>query len=198
MEAALALGGVAVLAYAATNLDNLLLLVAVATRPAQPYASIVGGVVLATATLLALCGVASLAADFAPERWIGYLGVVPIAMGLRELLGWIRARPGREAVPAGAPVVRAPWVAGLMLANSADSLGVLVPLFAETRDALLPMLAAALLSASLLGCALGYWITTHERIGDLVRRVGPRIVPFVLIGVGLYVLLDTRSDVAPG
>jgi cadmium resistance protein CadD (predicted permease) len=81
-----------------------------------------------------------------------------------------------------------------MLANSADSIAALVPLFAETRDALLPLIGAVVLGASLLGCGLARWIATHERFGPPIQRLAPRLVPFALIAVGLYVLSNTRSD----
>lgn len=195
MESALTVGVVTLMAYVATNLDNLVLLVGVSSRPRQPFASIVAGVVLASAGLLALCLAAALAADFAPQRWIGYLGVLPIAIGLRELYRSRRAAPAASGVPdTDAPAIAARWVAGLMLANSADSLAALTPLVAESRDVLLPVVGAVVLATSLAGCGIARWITTHERVGARVQQLGQKLVPYVLIAVGLYVLLDTRTD----
>jgi cadmium resistance protein CadD (predicted permease) len=141
------------------------------------------------------CIGAAFAANFAPQRWVGYLGLVPIALGVHELYR-LYAPNSRE--PTGpepnAPPIPALGVAGVMLANSADSLSALVPLFAETRDALLPLIALVVLAASAIGCWLARWISSHERLGPLIRRMAPRLVPFVLIGVGLYVLSDTGTD----
>jgi cadmium resistance protein CadD (predicted permease) len=81
-----------------------------------------------------------------------------------------------------------------MLANSADSFVALVPIFAESRPALLPLIGAVVLALSVLACLLARWITTHRRVGPAIQRIAPRIVPFVLILVGLYVLSNTTTD----
>lgn len=195
VESALPVVGLVVLTFAATNLDNLLLLVGIVSRVGQPFARVVAGTLLAAIVMLALCVGAALAADFAPQRWVGYLGFVPVALGLRELYRLAAARSNEAREPyAGAAPIPALGVAGVMLANSADSIGALLPLFAETRDALLPLISAVVLAASLLGCALARWIASHERLGPPIRRIAPRLVPIVLIAVGLYVLSDTGTD----
>lgn len=198
MEDALSIAGLAVLAFAATNLDNLLLIVAALSRPGQSFGPVVAGVLLSSSATLALCVAAALAAGFAPEAWIGYLGLVPIGLGLLELHRLIRSRRAGEGdAHSDAPPMPAFGVAGVMLANSADSFGALVPLFAETRQSLLTVIVAAVILTSLCGCALARWIATHEHFGLPIRRVGPLLVPFVLIAVGLYVLSDTRTDSLP-
>ena len=195
MQGVLSIAGLALLAFAATNLDNLLLLVAALSRPAQGFRPIVTGVLLSSSTILALCVAASLAAGFAPHAWLGYLGLIPIGLGLLELYRLVTSRgTGAGNAPSDAPPIPALAVAGVMLANSADSLGALLPLFAESQHSLLPVIVAAVLLSSLVGCALARWIATHEHFGPPIRRVGPVLVPFVLIGVGLYVLSDTRTD----
>jgi len=195
MEAALSIASLAVLAFAATNFDNLLLLVAMLARSGQTVAPIFGGTLLAGGTMLSLCAAAALAASFAPQAWVGLLGLVPLGLGLRELYRLLQRR-GEDALEAdsAAKPISALGVAGVMLANSADSFGALVPLFAETQRGLQPAIAFAVLATSLLGCLLARWIATHERVGPAIRRIGPVLVPFVLIAVGLYVLSDTPTD----
>jgi cadmium resistance protein CadD (predicted permease) len=195
VEDALSIAGLAVLAFAATNFDNLLLIVGALSRPRQAFGPVVAGVLLSSSATLALCVAAALAAGFAPEASIGYLGLVPIALGLLELYRLVRSRgAGEGGARPDAPPIPALAVAAVMLANSADSVGALIPLFAETRHSLLPAIVAAVLLTSLCGCALARWIASHEHFGPPIRRVGPVLVPFVLIAVGLYVLSDTRTD----
>lgn len=198
MEGALSVIGVAVLAFAATNLDNLLLLVALAPRECETPASLVGGALLASAATLALGIGASLAADLVPQRWLGALGFVPLALGLRELGRLLRSPPEAAGVKAhGAPALGTPGLAGVLLANSGDTLAALVPLLAETRRALLPLVALAVLTTALLGCGVARWTASHARLGPLLQRIAPRLVPLVLIAVGLYVLANTAGDALP-
>ena len=191
----LSLAGIVLLAFTATNLDNLILLVGVLSRPGQAFASVLSGALLSAGVLAALCLGAAFAADLAPQRWIGYLGVVPIALGLRELYR-LAAAGGAETGKdgAGAAPIPAFGVAGILLASSADTLGALLPLFAETDDGLLPVLVAVMLAATLLGCELARRLASSQSLGPTLRRVGPRLVPIALIAVGIYVLSDTGTD----
>ncbi len=198
MESAFAVAGLAALAQAATGFDNLVLLVGVAARPGQRFTPILVGVMAATALLTAVYVGAAFGADLLPQGRLGLLGLVPIALGVRELaLLWRSAGEGAEAQgrrETAASAIGAAAVAGVMLANSGDALGALVPIFAETRDALLPAAVAAVLATTLAGCGLLHWVVTHESFGPPIRRVGPRLVPFVLIAVGIYVLTNTGTD----
>lgn len=194
MDSVLSLIGIVALAYIATNVDNTLLLVAVISRDGQPFASVVGGALLAATAMLAVCLAAAFAADLAPQRWLGWLGLVPIALGLRELHRLFTADSGAPARGVHAGAIGPLAVATVLLSNSADSFAALAPIFAETRDSLLPLIAGVVLGASLLAVALAHWIATHARAGPLLRRIGPRVVPFVLIAVGLFVLSDTWTD----
>jgi cadmium resistance protein CadD (predicted permease) len=196
VESALLIVGLAAVAFAATNLDNLILLVGFVSRPSQPFAPVVVGALLSGLVMLILCACAALAAGFAPERWLGWLGLVPLGLGLRDLGRMLAARgaPTDAEAALTLPAVRAPSVAGVMLANSADSFGALVPLFAETRHALLPLIGAVILTLSLLACLAARSIASHPRIGPTLRTLAPRLVPFVLILVGLYILTNTRTD----
>ncbi len=182
------------LAFAATNVDNVLLLVYVIGRRGQRPGPVWVGALLTSATLVALCLAVAFAVDVAPQRWIGYLGVVPLALGMRELHRLATARREPAEAARDAPPLGAAAVTGVLLANSGDTLGALLPLFAETRDALLFAIAATTLGMSAIGCALAYAIASHARVGPIVERVGAWLVPFALIAVGVYVLLDTTTD----
>lgn len=198
MESELLIAGLAFLAFSTTNLDNVLLLVGFAARPGQPFAAVAGGALLGVTAMLALLVAAAVLADFVPMLWLGWLGLIPLAMGLREL-----ARLGTTvgaADPDGTDAVRpigAVGVAGVMLAHSGDSFGALAPLFAETRRALLPLIATVVLVVTGLACGLARWIVSHPRVGPAIRAVAPRLVPFVLIAVGLYVLTNSPTDTVP-
>jgi cadmium resistance protein CadD (predicted permease) len=195
LDSILVLAGITLLSFVGTNLDNLLLLVGFAARPGQRFAAIRLGALLSGAVLLTLCLGSALAADLVPTHWIGFLGVVPIGLGLRELHRLAATRPeGPLVANATTRPLSGLGIASVMLANSADSLAALLPLFAETETGSLPVLVAVVLATTLLGCELARRLATSRRMGALLRRVGPVLVPIALIAVGVYVLLDTRTD----
>jgi cadmium resistance protein CadD (predicted permease) len=186
---------VTVAAVAATNLDNLLILVGIQARAEQAFASLIVGMGIASLGLLGLCGVGSVIAAFAPVRWLGLLGLIPIGLGLREFyrLSQPTVTEADGSSTSGASI-SATGIAGLMLANGADSFGALLPIMAETRTSLLPAVGVTVLFTNLAIAFAARGVAGHPVIGPRVRSVGPKLVPFILIAVGCFVLADTGTD----
>jgi cadmium resistance protein CadD (predicted permease) len=195
LESGLFIAGLCALTLLATSFDNLLLLVAIHLRPGQDFVSMVWGVLFASLALLTLCIVGAELAVYVAPGWIGYLGLIPITLGLRELYAWWRNRGGTvEEMATGARPLSATAIALIMLANGWDSLAALMPIFAESRFELVVWGAGAIVIVSLLGCVLARAVSRSEWIGRPLARIAPVLVPIVLISVGLYVLSDTRTD----
>ena len=140
---------------------------------------------------------ASRLADAVPSSALGYLGIVPLAMGLyraRKLFG------GNAEVesPVVASALGTFGVAALTLANGADTLGVLLPLFAETADPWTYVLSATVLFAAALWFVLALWISRHPWIRANVARAERWLVPTLLIAVGSYILFNSTSDTVAG
>jgi cadmium resistance protein CadD (predicted permease) len=81
-----------------------------------------------------------------------------------------------------------------MLSNSGDSVAIFFPLLAESeRDALLWIVSSFLLCA-MLWAALAWYIADQPRIAVRIEKVGEKLVPWIMIAAGLYILLDTGTD----
>jgi len=194
MQDSLAIVGVALAAFVATNLDNLFFLIAFLADAKGRTLRVHAGFLLAIAGILLVGVGAAQAADFAPARYVGWLGIVPIALGLHSLE---RLRRDRAAPWPERPVERqagAFTVALVTLANAGDSFAVFVPLFAESEDPFVVLIVATGLVAGILWCVLATWLVEHQALGHSFRRIGPRLLPFLMIGVGIYVLINTGSD----
>lgn len=176
------------IAYSATNIDNFLALVGLASGGARNRPLVVGFGVAAVATLL-LAMSFSLLSYFASPGSLRYLGVIPIAVGVRLL-----ASSGNETA-AGAPrQISSVSVALLLAANSVDTVATFGPLFAES---------AAIVRWALI---LGYLVTALVMIRAVFRvsgtasrllenrRLVQLLAPLVMIGMGCYILLDTATD----
>jgi len=194
MQDSLGIVGITLAAFVSTNLDNLFLLVGFLAAAKERALRVQAGFVLAIVVVLAIGVAAAGAADFAAARYAGWLGVIPVAMGLRALVQLLRHR-GEELVQKSAdPAAGVLTVAFVTLANAGDSFAVFLPLFAETDDAFVVVIVATGMALALIWCALAAWLVDHETLGHSLRRVGPRLIPFLMIGVGGYVLLDTATD----
>ena len=194
--------GIAVVVFASTNVDDILLLSAFFSDPSFTRGQVVAGQLLGMAVLVmasAACAFLSLAV---PAGWIGLLGLAPLALGLRGL--WALWRD-RRAAGAGAPPdeprprpsrYKALAVAGVTVANGEDNLAVYIPLFASAPR-LMPFYAAVFAVMTAAWCALGYLLVHNPLVGDRIRRHGRAALPLVLIGLGLWILSDALVLLRP-
>jgi cadmium resistance protein CadD (predicted permease) len=179
--------GIGAMAFASTNLDGLLLLMALHahggfSRRAIALGQSVGMGVLVLASLAGAAG-----ASLAPVHWTPWLGLCPLALGVRALFAPATgpAGLGDASGPGGAG--RMLTVAGLTAAAGGDNLGAYIPLFASTPGAIPLYLAVfALLTAVwiLLARRLAASVLGRARIG-LCARV---ILPLALTALGLRTL----------
>ena len=171
------------MAFVATNLDDLFLLVAWFAAGRYRTRDIVLGQYAGIGALFAASVAASLLALVVPQAWLPWLGLAPILLGVMALL-----RKENDAGTAPLEGGFAP-VTMVTIANGADNVAVYVPLFA-TRDAQAIATMAAVFAAMLaLWCLGARWLVHHPAAGAPLRRWGPRAVPYVLIGIGLWILL---------
>ena len=176
-------------AYAATNVDNLLIMASLgAGRASRRH--LVAGFIVASSAVLLVASTAMFIDRIIPPEVLGYLGLVPISIGIYLLLF--------TNVQMENPASRAttwPAISGLLLANSGDTIFAIGPLFAESG------------SDARLGLALGFalvasvWLVLILNISQRVARsatlsrLGHRIAPWMMILVGLYILSDSATDV---
>jgi cadmium resistance protein CadD (predicted permease) len=182
--------------FAATNLDNLLLLVVLLAATGR-YLPILAGYFVSSLVILAISMVGVALGSWLDPGAVGYLGVIPVGLGLYTLLR--RGSDGAVSLPgyavAGAGTLRLGVGSfALMLGNSGDSLALLVPLLAETDRQFLPLVLASWISMALLLAGLARLIGGDERLAKRIADRGSRMIPWVMVAVGLYILLDTATD----
>lgn len=174
------LAGVAM--FAATNIDNLFLTAALLSDRSFRARDVVLGTYAGIGALYAISAAGSLVSLVVPPAVIAFLGVVPIAIGLKQL--WKREAAQTAAVGQGGILA----VAALNIAMGADNIGVYTPVFAASTAEAVAFYGG--LFAVLIGlwCYAAHRLVNHPSIGAPVRRYGPRLVPYVLIALGLWIL----------
>jgi cadmium resistance protein CadD (predicted permease) len=128
---------------------------------------------------------ASLLAWVLPAADLAWLGVVPVALGASLLLK--RKAQGDEEAPM--PPSGVLPVAAVTVANGADNLGVYIPLFATSTPSAIAVMGVTFAAMTALWCWAARWLVRHPAAGAPLRRQGPRAVPYVLVGIGLWILL---------
>jgi cadmium resistance protein CadD (predicted permease) len=181
--------------FAATNLDDLFLLLVWFADRSLPARAIVAGQLAGIAVLTGGSALLAYACWSLPAPWLALLGLLPLALGLLRLKSaWAVSSDGDLPDAAPAPGQGAPWLAVLLvtLANGADNLGVYVPLFAAQPDRLGP-LSLLFLAGTLLWCLLAWALVRRTGAAGRWRAALGRCLPFVLIALGLWILGDVRQ-----
>ncbi|KYF86898.1 cadmium resistance transporter [Sorangium cellulosum] len=199
MEQILPALGVSVVVFVSTNIDDILLLSAFFADPGFTARQVVAGQFLGMAALVLASVACALLAVRVPDGWIGLLGLAPLALGLRGLWALRRgpeAADDDEEPPGGAAGFKALAVASVTIANGGDNLGVYIPLFSSTPEHV-PLHAAVFAVMTGALCALGHRLVHHPVLGSRIRRYGRAALPFVLIGLGLWILSDALALARP-
>jgi cadmium resistance protein CadD (predicted permease) len=174
-----------VTAFAVTNLDDIFLLTVFFARRVPPR-RIVAGQYLGFAAIVAISLTLVWGVSLTiPRVWMRLLGILPLAMGLKELIDAHPFKYGDVGRPVRSFSVLS--IAAITLANGGDNVGVYVPLFVASGTHLrLILIVYGLLV--FVWCAVGKWFGRHALILKSLARWGHWIVPFVLIGLGGYIL----------
>ena len=168
--------------FAATNIDGLFLTAGLLSDRSFRPRDVIAGTYAGIGALYAISAAGSLVSLVVPASVIALLGLVPIVIGLKQLK--------KRDVEAPAELRKGGFVtvAGLNIAMGADNIGVYTPVFAASpwRDVLAYGVLFAVLIA--LWCYVAHRLVNHPSLGAPVRRYAPRLVPYVLIGLGLWIL----------
>ncbi|NUW30560.1 cadmium resistance transporter [Nonomuraea sp. SMC257] len=184
--------------FAGTNVDDLVVLTVLflssrangVPRPWQIWAGQYTGI----AALVGLSAVAALGLTVVPDRWVGLLGLLPFALGVRGLVAAVRSRKDTGGDPPPPAVASGMLtVAGVTIANGADNLSVYTPVFRAIGPVSSLVTIAVFAAGVALWCLAGSWLGSHHKVIEVVERYGHWIVPFVFMTIGALIVLE--SDV---
>lgn len=190
-------------AFVATNIDDIVILTFFFSRvnSSLRIRHIVLGQYLGFSALV----IASLPGFFGglmiPKAWIGLLGFVPIAIGISQLVKPSDDEPIPQTVSNEA-TTRSPMssllspqaysIAAITFANGGDNIGIYVPLFANSSLPKLTVIVSVFLIMIGVWCSVAYGLTRYPLIAQLITRFGKRLVPLVLICLGIFILIDSE------
>jgi cadmium resistance protein CadD (predicted permease) len=170
--------------FAATNIDDIVLLTFFFARRV-PTRNIVAGQYLGFLAIILLSCVGLLLTLAIPHQWTRALGLIPLGLGLKQLVLLFRPH-GSEGTPTDRRSLIS--IALVTLSNGADNVGVYIPFFSVNRRYLWLILTSyAFLVA--VWCTIGRWLGNHPMILSAVNRAGHLLVPIVFIGLGVYILM---------
>lgn len=191
-------------AFSATNIDDIIILLLFFAQINANFRprNIIFGQYLGFIILIILSLPGFFGGLIIPQHWIGLLGLLPIAIGISSLVN--RQEDSLEEIipetaQSEASTITSFFspqtysVAAVTIANGSDNISVYMPLFASSN--LNSFLVIISLFFLLLGvwCYAAYKLTHQKAIADILTHYGNNLVPFVLIGLGAFIVLKTQA-----
>ena len=189
-------------AFSATSIDELVILILLFSKLNATFRlqHIIVGLYLGSIALIVVSLPGFFGSLVMPQDWVGMLGILPIAIGISRWLNRDDASADETAPEQPENSTFASFlspqtysVAAVTFANGGDNIGIYVPLFAScTWESLFAILS---IFFSLVGawCYAAYQLTRLPAIADTLARYGNYLVPFVLIGLGVLILIDSHT-----
>ena len=161
-----------------------------------PVRQVVLGQFIGIGLLIAISALGSLISLVVPTYIIGLMGIIPIIIGIKNLVE-IRKKnksPSRQAVQnkkKNRSYFSFLSVAAITFSNGGDNIGVYVPLFSKYNTvSQITTLTAVFIAMTAVWCISSYYFMNHPLVASRIRHIGNIILPFVLIGLGIYILTE--------
>jgi cadmium resistance protein CadD (predicted permease) len=201
--------GVGIAAFVSTNIDDLLILMAFFATPRFLPFQIVLGQYIGMGSLIAVSLLGLLIALVVPVNLIGLIGLFPIAIGIKELLELHKKsndddntnkdneeekkeEPAKQSLQRSKKIAYVPFLTVASVTFSGgEEIGIYTSLFATNNEVShIITLVSVVMVLTGFWCGLAYYFVNHSFLADRFRHIAGRLLPFVLIGFGIYVMAE--------
>ena len=203
--------------FAATNIDDIVILMLFFAQVNSTFRRrhIVIGQYLGFTVLIFTSLPGFFGGLIVPKAWIGILGLVPIAIGVSRLVNrdkdeqdeqdeqdvqamsgeFNRSRADTSVLSILGSLLNPQTfnVAAVTFANGGDNIGIYVPLFASCDLASLGVILTVFFLLIGVWCYIAYRLTRQPAVAHVLTRYGKAIVPFVLIALGVFILIESGT-----
>src|SRR5918996_1571294 len=192
---------IGIAAFAATNIDDIFVLMMFFSSSSSsssmtfPVKQVVLGQYIGIGLLVAISALGSFISLAVPTYIIALLGIVPIVIGVKKLVVFRKKKESNSKQTVQDKkknnLVFAA-VAAVTFSNGGDNIGVYTPLFAKYNSvSQITALATIFMAMTAVWCIAAYYLVNHPLVASKIRRIGHIILPFVLIGLGIYILTES-------
>lgn len=197
-----------IIAFVATNIDDIIILLLLFSQIDSNFRPrhIFIGQYLGFATIIILSLPGFFGGLVIQREFIGLLGLLPIGISIKQLLERENDHTEIQTVNTNLLASSHPnrifsflltifdpntyKVAALTVANGGDNISIYIPLFAGENLASLLIILAVFLGMVGVWCNIADLLSRQATIGYILSRYGKAFVPFVLIGLGLFIMYE--------
>jgi cadmium resistance protein CadD (predicted permease) len=203
--------GVGIAAFVSTNIDDLLILIAFFATPRFPPFQIVLGQYIGMGSLIAVSLLGLLIALVVPRNLIGLIGLFPIAIGIKELLELHKKSNdddnnnnkdneeeekkeelAKQRLQRSKKIAYVPFLTVASVTFSGgEEIGIYTSLFATNNEVIhIITLVSVVMVLTGFWCGLANYFVNRSFLAERFRHIAGRLLPFVLIGLGIYVMAE--------
>lgn len=183
--------GIAIATFAVTNVDDLLILSLYFASPRFRIKSIVFGQYVGIFAIVLVSFLGILLGGILQNHWISLLGILPLAIGVKDLFSMRRNDDESKEVN---PDIKVKFqflnVALVTFANGGDNIGIYAPLFANIDFNYVYIYLIVFIMLTAVWCLIGYYFVKHSKVKALFSKYGKIVLPFFLIGLGLFIMKE--------
>lgn len=179
--------------FVCTNIDDVLILTILYTQvqKSKNIFQIIIGQYLGLGILIILSILGSIGTHFFPEKYIGLWGFLPLFLGLRTLILYCGKKSDEDFQHTMQIPLHIPMIMFLTLSNGADNIAVYIPLFSSCTASETTIILISFFLLIGVWCYLGYLLSTHRHLKQLILKYQNILVPFILIFLGISILLKS-------
>ncbi len=198
---------IGVASFAATDIDDIFVLMMFFSSSSLPHSmtfpakQVVLGQYVGIGLLVAISALGSFISLAVPTYIIGLLGIIPIVIGINKLIE-LRKKDYDDNDKTSSPKYAIQEknksylsflaVAAVTFSNGGDNIGVYTPMFAKYNSASeIAALVAVLMAMTAVWCIGAYYLVNHPLVASRIHRMGRVVLPFVLIGLGIYIISES-------
>ncbi|OAL43034.1 hypothetical protein IQ07DRAFT_463003, partial [Pyrenochaeta sp. DS3sAY3a] len=192
--------GEACLSFVLTNIDDTFVLVTFfaeskSSQNLTPLKIVIGQYIGFT-VIVGISLIGHAAAVGLPSEPIGFLGLLPLLLGVWKGLGVLFPKiDGEEEDLESRRIANAKTilkVVAITIMNGGDNIGTYIPLFSQVKGAAIAIYVVAYYI--LLGalCFLTFLIMKQKHIVYVAEKYASFIIPFLYIGLGIYITVKSE------
>ncbi|KAG8408104.1 hypothetical protein J3459_018174 [Metarhizium acridum] len=189
--------GTACSSFAITNIDDIFVLVtfmaeASTTKVLTPLKVTIGQYVGFT-VIIAVSMIGFGISLVLPSEPIGFLGLLPILLGLWNVLGLFYPDDEEESEGSRIASMKSVFkVALVTVMNGGDNISTYIPLFSQTKGAEIAVYVVVYYILVGVWCLVAFLVMRQRHVLRAAEKYAHYVVPFLYVGLGIYIIVKSN------
>ncbi len=177
--------------FIGTNMDDLLVNMIFFSKieSERDRKKILLGKYLGIGFLIAVSMVAALGLQMFPKKYIPFLGIIPILLGIKEIMVSLKGGKNVETEEKDSAKALVFQITVITMANGADNIGVYIPLFAGFEIWQTIVVCVVFLIMTTFWYYISKKISEWKTIRRFIVKYKNVMIPVVYIALGIYIFL---------